>query len=642
MSSTFELRKLVKMYYQLVLVLCLSFVIIGYPKAAAQHEAIQLPPSGSQTDVSANRESRLTYFILDASRSMWGRIEEKPKIEIAKQVITDLLSALGSQHKSGVTVFGHRRADDCSDIEEIVPIGAGPRVDQTSKIATLNPVGKSPIADSILQVVERIKNHPGNRRIILISDGVEACDKDPCVTVRSLKGQNIEFTLDVVGMAVSAEEAKLLQCIAEAGGGKFTAANHSGELLASLTAITVPEALPSATPLPVATLSLNSAPTISLPTPISGTIRKAVPSPAFNAVSLTAKRGQGKLVLKRDVWLLKPFYWKLIDVESGAEVAKKSSFEEQVPEGNYLLAWRQYEHGSTEVIVDSDVSITKDETTTVNLSTAIRLNVPSFVRQPNYWGLRDPESKEELAIFRTFEPFLVPPGEYELIWRQYDDRAETLSFGTIIVEEGKTNYFTLNSSLRIKPADWMPDEVHYWGLKAKGTDEFAARYYDSFDSQLVPPGSYTVIYRQSEADSSDSLLGEVEVTMGGESEFAIETGVRVVNPSAQLQARSVEFAKLDSEGKIVRVVRQSNLSLPMPLEPGVYRISYNSFDSSLQHSITVAESFEIPPGVLTELNLEELLNPEPEPEEDLLAPLLELEPEETPQRPAFDSRDLLE
>ena len=62
-------------------------------------------------------------FILDASGSMWGQVEGKAKIAIAKEVLTGLIEELPDGLKVGLVAYGHRRKGDCNDVEELVPLG---------------------------------------------------------------------------------------------------------------------------------------------------------------------------------------------------------------------------------------------------------------------------------------------------------------------------------------------------------------------------------------------------------------------------------------------------------------------------------------------------------------------------------------
>ena len=71
----------------------------------------------------AGAAERNLLFILDASGSMWGRIDDTPKISVAKEVMTDLVRGLPAGSNAGLLAYGHRRKGDCSDIESLVEFG---------------------------------------------------------------------------------------------------------------------------------------------------------------------------------------------------------------------------------------------------------------------------------------------------------------------------------------------------------------------------------------------------------------------------------------------------------------------------------------------------------------------------------------
>lgn len=551
----------------------LIFIILQSPQIAS-----------SQEELSEENVRPLIYFILDASRSMWGRIEDRPKIDIAKEVLISFLNKAPADTDFGVTVYGHRKPDDCSDIEEIITPAQIDLTTAEDRLRTISAVGKSPLADSIRSVIEKIKAHKGTKRIVLISDGIEACGKNPCELTRSLKQSGIDFTLDVIGFNVKTNEANQLECLAKAGGGIYRSAEKAKELLGGVTAAT-------------------SIRTSTQETPLTSVIR-SVPTPLPHQ----AKSGNGRIQIEHDAWLIKPHYWKLLDADTGDEVAKYDSFEVSgVPEGRFILAWRQYRHGSTEIILNNSLEVRGDRVTIVPLHTAIRLEVPLWCDTPRYWGLRDIESKEQIVTFGTFEPYLVPAGEYELIWRQYENRGETLSFGPVSIESGKTNYITLKSSLQINPSAWVPKEPYYWGLKNSENGEWVARYYGSFDQQLVPPGKYIVVYRQSETNSTDSDLGEVVITED-QNIFEISSGIRLLTKFPDKKPEIVEFAELGEGDKITRVVRLRDAMAPMALKPGKYKVTYVASSTSAQTGVTSPDEIEIKAGEFLELDLDDLFH----------------------------------
>jgi Ca-activated chloride channel family protein len=60
-------------------------------------------------------------LVLDASGSMWGQIEGRSKIEIARDTVADLVAGWRPQNSLGLVGHGHRRKGDCADIETLIP-----------------------------------------------------------------------------------------------------------------------------------------------------------------------------------------------------------------------------------------------------------------------------------------------------------------------------------------------------------------------------------------------------------------------------------------------------------------------------------------------------------------------------------------
>jgi len=134
----------------------------------------------------------------------------------------------------GLAAYGHREKESCDDIEVLLPVGNHSRAELEAAIASVQPKGKTPIT-AALQLVADGLDAP--TQLILVSDGKETCEGDPCELVRSLRERGIEVTVHVVGFDVTIEERAQLNCIAEAGGGLYADAGTADELTAALTDI---------------------------------------------------------------------------------------------------------------------------------------------------------------------------------------------------------------------------------------------------------------------------------------------------------------------------------------------------------------------------------------------------------------------
>jgi Ca-activated chloride channel family protein len=168
-------------------------------------------------------------FILDASGSMWAQVEGKAKIEIAKEVMTELIQDLPDNAEAGLVAYGHRRKGDCKDVEELVPLQPIDKKTLTEKIQAINPKGKTPITLSVRKTAEKLKTVEEETIIILVSDGKETCEGDPCALVKELKEAGIKFTMHVIGFDVTDEEREQLECMAKAGGGEYFTAKTAQE-----------------------------------------------------------------------------------------------------------------------------------------------------------------------------------------------------------------------------------------------------------------------------------------------------------------------------------------------------------------------------------------------------------------------------
>jgi hypothetical protein len=172
-------------------------------------------------------------MILDASGSMWAKIEDKEKIVIAKKAFVEFVNGLPTDIQLGVIAYGHNRKGDCNDVELISALGKPDKNSIIKKIMALNPKGMTPITLSLEMAISKLKGISGNNLIVLISDGEETCGSDPCALVAKYMKESRNFTVHVIGFDVKGIADKQLACIAKAGcGGYYTARNMNDLLLA--------------------------------------------------------------------------------------------------------------------------------------------------------------------------------------------------------------------------------------------------------------------------------------------------------------------------------------------------------------------------------------------------------------------------
>lgn len=198
---------------------CLLFLVVGPEVAIAQEVADPAPPTGQDT-----------MIVLDASGSMWGQIDGEAKISIAKTVVGDVLADWDRDTGLGLIAYGHRREGDCNDIETLVSVGKETAPTISTKVQSLNPKGKTPITDSMRQAATALNYTEKGATVILVSDGLETCNADPCALAKELEAEGVDFTAHIIGFGLKEEEFKALQCIATETGGQYFTANTADEL----------------------------------------------------------------------------------------------------------------------------------------------------------------------------------------------------------------------------------------------------------------------------------------------------------------------------------------------------------------------------------------------------------------------------
>lgn len=173
-------------------------------------------------------------IVLDASGSMRARIGRERKMDIARRVVRDLMRDWDASVQIGLSAYGHRRKGDCRDIQTLYPVGKADARRIMRTVNALRPKGKTPLSAAVKQAAEHLKYTEDPATVILISDGKETCQADPCAVGKALKEAGVNFKVHVIGFAVSRKEQVGLRCLAQNTGGLFVTARDARSLLAGL------------------------------------------------------------------------------------------------------------------------------------------------------------------------------------------------------------------------------------------------------------------------------------------------------------------------------------------------------------------------------------------------------------------------
>ncbi|HUU66019.1 MAG TPA: VWA domain-containing protein [Methyloceanibacter sp.] len=179
-------------------------------------------------------------IVFDASGSMAGSLAEGigakiRRIDEVRKALALALPRVTHFRRIGLITYGPGSYRQCNVELDLRPIAdaAQPIME---KVNGLNPSGKTPLAAAVEQAAEVLdyKAKPGV--VVLLTDGEETCDGAPCALGKMLDAEGVQLTVHVIGFRMTAfwtgaQSALDVQCLAEATGGLYIAAQSQEELV---------------------------------------------------------------------------------------------------------------------------------------------------------------------------------------------------------------------------------------------------------------------------------------------------------------------------------------------------------------------------------------------------------------------------
>lgn len=192
-------------------------------------------------------ETPATIIVMDGSGSMWGQIDGRPKLEIARETVREVLGQIPADQALGLLAYGHREKGNCGDIELMVPPAQGTAGQISDAVGAMRFLGKTPLSDAVRQAAEALRYQEAAATVVLVTDGLETCSADPCALGRELEAAGLNFTAHVIGFGLSQAEGAQVACLAQETGGRYFEAGDAEALSDALTAtVAAPEPLPEA------------------------------------------------------------------------------------------------------------------------------------------------------------------------------------------------------------------------------------------------------------------------------------------------------------------------------------------------------------------------------------------------------------
>ena len=225
--------------------------------AALALAACVVLPASAQQSAAVPSGAGVSMLVLDASGSMWGQIQGRAKIEIAREAVGSMLKTWPRNQQLGLMAYGHRSKGNCADIEVLKAPAVADAAAMQQAVNALQPKGMTPISASVRMAAEQLKFSERKATVILVSDGEETCHADPCALGTELEKLGVDFTAHVIGFDIQngSKAQAQLQCLASATGGRYIDARDAGELNKALGEVAKAPATP--TPPPAKTASYD-------------------------------------------------------------------------------------------------------------------------------------------------------------------------------------------------------------------------------------------------------------------------------------------------------------------------------------------------------------------------------------------------
>ncbi len=376
----------------------------------------------------AQAEDRSVALVLDASGSMKAALPDgATRMSAAKAAVARLVTTLPPQTRLALRSYGDQSPTakkDCKDTSLLTSFSAvsANGSDVVSKAQAIQPQGYTPITYALTLAAQDLSAEEASARtVVLVSDGKETCQGDPCSAAKALADADAKLVVHTVGVGVDAVTRGQLQCIARMARGSYFDANNAAELTAALGKAAVePLKKRQVSGLETGVLKMKAVGLTRILAAdgkqvgaLNQVQSEAKLAPGVYTVAFGKQKWQGVEIRSRETTELKPGYLEI----SGLGDPFVDIVEPETEEGIDQLFWNhpktmllpgQYEVKFGKLSWPAPVEVKPGETTQLK---AGRLNIENKLGAM-YVKVRDRQGQEviETSSFRI----ALPPGSYVL------------------------------------------------------------------------------------------------------------------------------------------------------------------------------------------------------------------------------------
>jgi hypothetical protein len=173
------------------------------------------------------RSPRVT-FVLDGSGSMDESIPgASSRMAAAKQSIGTVVRGLHKDIRTSLVSFS-----DCNATSRSPFYDASQRPTLLGQVDAMSPRQGTSLAASIARAGAAAPSRAPTV-LVVVSDGGDTCGGDPCAAARAVRAQKPDVTINVIDLS-GGQGGGVLQCVAQAGGGRVFSPSSAGQMSAQL------------------------------------------------------------------------------------------------------------------------------------------------------------------------------------------------------------------------------------------------------------------------------------------------------------------------------------------------------------------------------------------------------------------------
>lgn len=197
-------------------------VVVVFDHSGSMRLNIATTPEQENQIMQAGSNNLLFQLLGSLPNSVLDLVDKEPRrITVAKKAVTDVVKRLPSDVNAGLVTLGN-----CPSALNRGFFGNNQRGALLGQIDRLEPERGTPLADALWRAGNMVDGVNRESMILVVTDGDESCDGDPCAVARELAAAKPLLTINVVDIGNSGAG----KCLASAVRGKVFTARTAAEL----------------------------------------------------------------------------------------------------------------------------------------------------------------------------------------------------------------------------------------------------------------------------------------------------------------------------------------------------------------------------------------------------------------------------